>query len=176
MVKIDQNFMGTKFNSHQLYLCMRFAGIYKIFTEIGALCCTNLLHDGVTFFSILTNSAFQNCSYRPVRDSLKIPVMDNVEQFRKHSLIPFPEKNLLGLQSLWRAISKSRCPGNHPLSDSLPKSFFHLRVNPSHRVNLRKSICTRLGPRSRAPAEENTPVRLKFLIWRTGFCSLSFVP
>ena len=42
--------MGTKFNSHQLYLCMRFAGIYKIFTEIGALCCTNLLHDGVTFF------------------------------------------------------------------------------------------------------------------------------
>ena len=37
--------LGTKFNSHQLYLCTRFAGIYKIFTEIGALWCANLLQN-----------------------------------------------------------------------------------------------------------------------------------
>ena len=40
--KIDRNFMGTKFNSYQLYLCMGFSGIYKIFTEIGAPLRANL--------------------------------------------------------------------------------------------------------------------------------------
>ena len=41
-VKIDRNFMRTKFSSFHVCLSIRFQGIYKIFTEIGALWCTNL--------------------------------------------------------------------------------------------------------------------------------------